>query len=247
MQIKIKSENMILKHDVLKDITSKFNTIDEHRFFNSCLQGNYQRNLLNESIYYPIDVRNYAYKSGISIGNAYAELIILVKKYKETTLEVKLDDNRTWYTSIIYDFIGDKELNTIQVQFNKKIIPLISGDMEAGKFCLYDTRMDKVPSSRRYLMGELLQRNMWKIQKYGFFTLKTSEIREELNLKDTEYKEFKALNRSIIQQSIEDLVDNLGISLKSIGNKYEVRFETYLGEVITKKMKKEKTNKEVNV
>lgn len=240
MKTNIKSENMVLKHDALKDITSKFDTIDEHRFLNSCLQGNYQRNLLSESTYYPIDVRNYAYKSGLSIGAAYKELIILVKKYRDTELEVKLDESRTWCTSIIYDYIIDKDFHTIQVQFNKKIIPLISGDMDVGKFCMYDTRMDKVPSSRRYLMGELIQRNMWKITKYGFFTLKTSEIREELSLGPKEYEEFKALNRSIIQQSLEDLVDNLAISLKSVGNKYEVRFERYLGEVITKKMKKEK-------
>lgn len=222
---KINNANVVLKHDLMFEVTKKFESIDEHRFLNSCLQGNYQRELFNEAKYYPIDVRNYASKQNVSISKAYEELIELVTKYKETTVKIPLDDNRTWHTSLIYDFIVDRSLYTIQVQFNKKIIPLISGEMEAGKFSIYNSKLDTISSNKRYMMCELLQRNMWKIQKFGYFILTISEIREAINLQEHQYKEFKALNRSIIQASIKDLADNLGIRLKATGNKVKVRFE----------------------
>lgn len=222
---KINNANIVLKHDLMFEVTKKFESIDEHRFLNSCLQGNYQRELFNEAKYYPIDVRNYASKQNVNISKAYEELIELVTKYKETTVKIPLDDNRTWHTSLIYDFIVDRSLYTIQVQFNKKIIPLISGEMEAGKFSIYDAKLDKISSNRRYMMCELIQRNMWKIQKFGFFILTIPEIRSGINLKETEYKQFKDLNRGIIQASIKDIASNLGIRLKATGNKVKVRFE----------------------
>jgi len=225
---KIENGNVVLKHDLMFEITKKFESIDEHRFLNSCLQGNYQRELFNEAVYYPIDVRSYASKQNLSISKAYEELIDLVTKYMETTVKIPLDTDKTWHTSLIYDFIADKSDFTIQVQFNKKIIPLISGEMEAGKFSVYNSKLDAIPSSKRYKMCELIQRNMWRIKKFGFFLLTVPEIREALNLKDHQYKEFKALNRSIIQASIKDLAGNLGIRLRSTGNMRRVRFEADL-------------------
>ena len=225
---KIENGNIVLKHDLMFEITKKFESIDEHRFLNSCLQGNYQRELFNEAVYYPIDVRSYASKQNVGISKAYEELIDLVTKYMETTVKIPLDTDKTWHTSLIYDFIVDKSDFTIQVQFNKKIIPLISGEMEAGKFSIYNSKLDVIPSSKRYKMCELLQRNMWKIKKFGYFILTVPEIRDAINIKDHQYREFKALNRSIIQASIKDLASNLGIRLKSTGNMNRVRFEADL-------------------
>jgi len=83
---KINNANVVLKHDLMFEVTKKFESIDEHRFLNSCLQGNYQRELFNEAKYYPIDVRNYASKQNVNVSKAYEELIELVTKYKETKL-----------------------------------------------------------------------------------------------------------------------------------------------------------------
>lgn len=225
---KIENGNIVLKHDLMFEITKKFESIDEHRFLNSCLQGNYQRELFNEAIYYPIDVRSYASKHNLNVSKAYEELIDLLLRYRETTLKIPLDTDKTWHTSLIYDFIVDRRDFTIQVQFNKKIIPLISGEMEAGKFSIYNSKLDTIPSNKRYKMCELLQRNMWRVQKFGYFILTVPEIREAINLKEHQYKDYKALNRGIIQPSIKDLASNLGIRLKSTGNMNRVRFEADL-------------------
>jgi len=222
--MKIEDGNIVLKHDELTKVTKAFNSIDEHRFLNSCLASNYQRELFDKAKYYPVDVNSYAMKQNISLGKAHTELIAIIKKYMETTIQVKLDDDRTWFTSIIYDFVSDSSIKSITVQFNKKIIPLISGTMEAGKFCMYDSRMDKVPSTRRYLMAELIQRNMWKIEKDGYVVLQVVEIREALNMLEGEYKEYKELNRTVIQPTLRDIVDHLGIQLVGKGNRKEVRF-----------------------
>ena len=221
------NKQIVLKHDLLNEVTKKFESIDEHRFLNSCLEGTYQRELLASEKYYPMNVESYARKQSISLGKAFTELTELVTKYKETTLKIPLDDNTIWHTSIIYDFITDKSSNTIQVRFNKKIIPLISGDMEKGKYCLYDGRLDVIPSNRRYLMGELIQRNIWKLEKYGFFILHVAEIREKIGLLSTEYIDFKDLNRCIIQASIKDVKKQLDIHIKARGSvRKGVKFES---------------------
>lgn len=221
-----KDKQIILKHDLLVEVTKKFESIDEHRFLNSCLEGTYQRELLASEKYYAVSVTNYAKKYNVSIGKAFTELTDLITRYKETTLKIPLDDNTVWHTSIVYDFITDKATNTIQIKFNKKIIPLISGDMEKGRYCLYDGRLDVIPSNRRYLMGELIQRNMWRIDKHGFFILQVKDIRESINLLPTEYMDFKDLNRCVIQASIKDVKKQLDIHIKAKGSvKKGVKFE----------------------
>lgn len=216
-------DTTILKHDQLLSITRKFDSIDEHRFLNSCLKGIYQRKLISDNVYYPIDVENYASKTGTSLGQAYTELLELITKYREE-VEIPIEGNKIWCTSIIYDYIRDDEAKSIQVQFNRKIIPLISGNMTPGNFCSYDDRMDKVPSNRRYLMGELIQRNLWQLKDKDSFTLTIQAIREGINLKEGEYREYKELNRCIIQKTIKDLADNLGIKMVAKGNKSRVVF-----------------------
>lgn len=215
---------VVLKHDAFAEVGKKFESIDEHRFLNSCLENTYQRKLLCENTHYTVDVHAYALKSNVSLGRAYQELVDIAKKYMDTVLEIKVDKSTTWRTTIIHDMTYDDNLYTIAIQWNKKIIPLISGEMIKGSFCYYDSRMDKVPSSKRYLMGELLQRNLWKLKKQAFFVLKVPEIRYHLNIQDDEYQEYKELNRTIIKATLKDLEKNLNIKLYAKGNRHQVRF-----------------------
>ena len=222
---KIDNKNFILKHDNFQMMTRTFKSIDEHRFINSCLKGLYQRNQLDNKLYYPLDVANYASKQNIGMSKAYDELILLVTKFKETTVQIPLGGSRTYHTSIIYDFITDKNLYTIQVKYNKKIIPLISGTMVKGKFSAYDSRADNTNSSRRYLMAELIQRNTYLIKNHGFVTLQVTDIRTALNIKEGEYAEYKELNRTIIKPALKDMINNLLEPIKvSKGNRISVTF-----------------------
>ena len=223
------NSKLVLKHDNMREVCKQFENIDEHRFLNSCLENNYHRKLLCENTYYLVDVHAYSVKSGVSLSRAYKELLDITKKYMDTVLEIKLDNNTVWRTTLIYDLHYNDENCTISVQWNKKIIPLISGEMLKGTFSFYDTRMDKVPSSRRYLMGELIQRNLWKLKKEKFFVLSVPEIRQHLNMKDTEYMEYKEINRTIIKATLKDLEKNLGVKLVAKGNRFRVQF-SYIEE-----------------
>lgn len=219
----MKKHDIILKHDDFVAITNTFNSIDESRFINSILGDVYQRELLDKQKYYPINVVRYADKSGISLGQAFTELRELAIKYKETTLEIPLKDKHIWYTSIIYDFIVNEDNKTIFIQWNKEIIPLISGDMEKGYYGMYIADMDNSRSIANYKLSELIQRNLWLLDKKGEFILETSEIRK-ITGTESKYKVYSDLRKRIIQPAIDELGKYAGIRLLFKGNSKVVKF-----------------------
>ncbi len=199
----------IRKHNQLQVLSSRFKSIDEQRFLNSCLDKNWQRELIKEEAYLPVDISNYASKQNISLGQAYSELRAIADRFTEE-MRVVLDTGETWVTRVIYDYKFQDEGYTLSVQFNKNLIPYISGYMEEGTFMTYDNRMDKVSSNRRYLMAELIQKHLYKLKKEGRFILSLREIRFGLNLKDTEYKVYSQLNAFVIKPTLQDIATILG-------------------------------------
>lgn len=218
------TENTIRKHDKLQTLSSKFNSIDEQRFLNSCLSDNWQRELFSETGYYPVNIGNYASKQGISIGKAYTEL----KKHAQDftkELRVLLDTGETWVTRIVYDYKFDDSKSALSIRFNNDLIPYISGNMLEGTFFTYDNRLDLVSSNRRYIMGEVIQRNLWKLKKDGKFILTIPDIRFKLNLKETEYKVYGALYKRIVKETLKDFAE--------IRGEYILTKKTTLGIVFT--------------
>ena len=204
--IKVKGKDILLKGDRLREISKRFESIDEQRFLNSCLVDVFQRELLDKENYYHVSITDYASKQNISLGKAYTELKELLYIYKKT-LEIPLPTGETWVTSLIYDFKYDDDNLILSARFNEKIIPYLSGDMEKGTYCLYDNKMGTVPSNKRYIMGEVIQRNLHKLGKLGEFTLSLPYIRGELNLKITEYRVYSDLYKRVIKETLKDLAD----------------------------------------
>jgi len=221
------TKELILKHDDLQTITTKFNSINEHRFFNSCVQDIYQREQVKEDKFYPVNVEGYATKSKVTVGAAFTEILELIEYLRSDRIDVPLEGSVVWCTSLIYDYEHNKETNTISVRWNRRLIPLLSGTMERGKFCLYDGRLAEVPSYRRYLLGELLQRNFWQFKKdipSSSFVLDLPDIKKALNLIDGEYSNYKEFNRCVIKPTLKDLEKILGLKITASGNKYRVIF-----------------------
>jgi len=206
--------DVILKHNDLSSITKEGDSIDTIRFLNSCLSS-YQGTLYKEDTYYPVDIEHYAKGSGISIGKALTEIIELATFYRETTIKIELANRSTWHTSLIYDFIVNSEDNTLVIQWNKKVIPLISGKMPKGTFSYYNRKMDYVPNKKRYLMYELLSSTLHTFAVTDVKRLSLLVIREALALEDTEYLEFRELNRRIIQPTVEDIYKILGVEISA--------------------------------
>jgi hypothetical protein len=220
----------ILKHNQLQLLSSKFDSIDEQRFLNSCLSDNWQREMFEETGYYPVNIVNYASKQNIGIGKAFTELRNFAQEFTKE-LYIELDSGETWVTRIVYDYKYDSVNKTLSVRFNKDLIPFISGAMQAGDFVIYDNRMDSVPSNRRFLMGELLQKYLYKLDKDGKFLLPLKDIRKGLNLKETEYKQYAQLNKVIIKPTLKDFADIQGI--------YMVSKKTSLGTVFTRVLRED--------
>ena len=201
---KYKTDHVILKHDQLRELTKSLTSIDEQRLVNSCLTLVHQGKLLDEELCYNIDVANYADKSGISEAKAYSELKAMLDYHFKAAIDIPQEGTSVLRTHIILQFRYDDALHTLDVKFHKEVIPLLSGNMQKGTFHYFDTRMDTVPSNRRYLMGELLQRNMWRF-KEGPFRLSIADIRKALNLTSTEYPDPSDIVRRIIQPTVQDI------------------------------------------
>jgi len=220
-------KELILKHDTLQTITTKFDSIKEHRFFNSCVQDIYQRDKIKDDLYYPVNIDSYSTKSSLSYGAAFTEIIELIEYLRSDRVEVPLEGTVVWCTTLIYGYKVDRVNKTISVMWNRELIPLLSGDMVRGKFCLYDGRLAEVPSYRRYLLGELLQRNFWQFKKKvesSSFTLTLPDIKKAINLIEGEYPDYREFNRCVIKPTLRDLEKILGLKIVASGNKYRVIF-----------------------
>ena len=216
-------KKIVLKHDMLQLLGREFSSIDEQRFLNTCLVDNYQRVQFNREEYYPVNIINYAEKQNISLGKAYTELLNYVQDFTKE-LRIPLQGGETWVTRLIYSYKYDQANLTLKVRFNEEVIPYLSGEMIAGTFSTYDVRLDKVPSNRRYLMSELIQRNLWKFKYNESFTLSVGDIRSALNLKDTEYLVFADLTKGVIKKTLTDLAEITKIYLRVKKNRLGVTF-----------------------
>ena len=207
-------EKFILKRDDLMGLGGWFDGIDEIRFLNCCLVGLEQKELLSETQYYPVNIDRYADKSGLSVSKAYEEVKLFADKLKHIDLKIKLGSS-IWITSFIYDYVYDDLNKTIHIQWNKKIIPAISGEMLPGTFCYYDSRMDSVSSNKSYRLAELLQRYLWHIRQHGSYQLDIDLIRKQTGTEKL-YIEYKELNRWVIQPALKDLEKHIGVKLDAI-------------------------------
>jgi hypothetical protein len=170
----------------------------------------HQGKLLDSDLCYKIDVANYAEKNGISEGMAYTELKKMLYHHFKAAIDIPQEGTSVLRTHIIMQFKYDDILRNLEVKFHKEIIPLLSGHMPKGTYSYFDVRMDAVPSNRRYLMGELIQRNMWRFTKETSFALTIPEIRNALNLRETEYTNHCDLVKRIITPTMEDIAEIMG-------------------------------------
>jgi hypothetical protein len=154
---------------------------------------------------------------------AITELLGICEKHKSEILRINLGNGAILVTSLIYDFIYKPEEKLLAINWNRKFIPMISGQMPSGEFLTIDVRMDGVSSTHRYNLALLLQKNIWKLDKQGEFYLSEKLLRETLGLKD-KYKEFNVLHTKIVKPTLGHLYDKLGLRLQSRIRGKDVKF-----------------------
>lgn len=205
-------KQLILKRDDFLKLTTRFNSVGEIRFIHCCLIGVDQKELLNSTEYYPVDVDSYAEKSGLSLGQAFTEIVEIINNFKHTDINITLDDGSVWVTSLVYDYIYDDAAKVIKIKWNKKVIPALSGEMLPGTYCYYDPRLDTTSNSRSFRLAELIQRHLWEVRVKGKCSISVQTIREHTDTFNI-YPEYKELNRCVIQAALEDLQKYAGIKL----------------------------------
>jgi hypothetical protein len=219
---KYASDTKILKSDELRELTKTFTSIDEQRVLNSCLTLTHQGKLLSEDLTYNIDISNYAIKCGLTNSKAYLELKDKLNFYLKSIIDIPCEGTSVLRTHILADFKYDDIERTLRVRFNKEILPLLSGEMTRGTFCYFDARMDNISSNKRYLMAELIQRNLWRLHKDNVFVLSLTQVRESLNLNENEYILCKDIMSKIIKPTLKEFAILRGEYLSC--KKYSIGF-----------------------
>lgn len=234
----VDTNKCLLKHDTVIALTAKLDSIDEHRFLNACLVDSWRRVELDEREYYEVNIGHYAERSGRTLGQAYSELKAMLTRGMEK-IEVNIGGGWTWVTSFVYDYKYSDEDVSIKVRWNKDIIQYISGDMPKGEFFVYDKRMDVIPSSKRYVLCELIQKNLHKMKVKGEWVISYKKLREFLCLEDSSYPKYGDFYKRIIKPTLFDIARiqeeyiivnkrNVGLIFKSVSRE---EFERAYGGV----------------
>ena len=210
----------ILKHDDFSNLCRRFSSIDEQRFINCALIDVNQCIKIDSTEYYPVNVERYAEQNGITIGNAFKEMVDIAHRLKHYDFNFLGKDNVRWITSLIYDYKMEEDKKFLWLKWNIDVINLISGTMESGSYCYYDPRLDKTRSNRSYLFGEYLERNLWNLRLNGKLVIPISKIREVTGTLHN-YAAFRDLDRNVIQPTLKDMKKYLNISLLSFHKKGE--------------------------
>lgn len=221
---KIPKGQKILKHYDMVTITREFDNMDAIRFFNSCLIGKYQKEEFDKEEFYPVDIDYYAKQAKITRGKAYDEAYSIARNLRDTVITVDLGKGNLWDSSLIFEIKYNKEQQVLKIKWNMKLIPLISGNMERGKFLYIDARMSDIKSSKRYFLYEFIQKHLYLLDKQKEIVVTTSDLRDAAKVDTTEYLEFKELNRRLIKPTLQDIYKQLGVKLVVKGNKHTVTF-----------------------
>jgi len=208
-----KTSRMVKKHDDLRVLMSGLEDIKDHRLVNSCLSGLWQNEELDPSIFYEIDINNYSSKCEMEIESAYLKLKDVLNKLLNTTTTLPIDQSGTFLVaSLITEFTYNDAKLELAVRFNKHTIPLISGHMPRGCFNYYDSRMDKVATSKRYILAEYLQSRYWELKKSSLFRVTIAQLRKEINCEDEYYRRTDFINK-LIKPTLQELEEIRGDKL----------------------------------
>jgi len=190
-------------------MTTTFPSMKEIDLINSCLLDQPYKKQYPAGVFIPVDVINFAYNRGISEAKAYKMIVDIVKSIKRDDLEIPLDDETVWHTNLISSYKTNDKERLVSIRWDTEAIALVSGNMIKGTFIQSDKRMGGVSVKKRYVLYELLAEYMYKKS----FELRLELIRDRCGVRPDEYKEYKELNRRLIQPTLKDILDYTGIRL----------------------------------
>jgi hypothetical protein len=234
-----KSEQLVLKHKELLKVSKQCPSMREIDFINSCLSGNqiYKKSIPKET-FLRYDLDNYAKNRNFSIKEAYKVVLDILEDIFSTTGKVAIDlsSRQVWYTNLLSGYKVEESTYSIWIQWNAAAIYMVSGLMPPGSFTYIDKRMGALGSKKKYLMCELLQRNLYK----GEFYLLVNDIYLECCVGDDEYKDFSDFQKRILKPTIEAIKATMGVEIKHKKSFNKVNFKVVGGMKEAKKVQVDK-------
>ncbi len=202
----------ITKHDMVVGVGRELVGMDEIRALNSSLVGIGHKEVLSSNKLYPVDIDAYARQCSLPISEAYTELKAILDKFQLKVYTVELSPGRSFVGTVIAGYEKDENNYTLRVQWNSLLMPYISGEFTPGEYITVDSRMGNIASEKRYKLYEYLCKNL--LYKTTL-VVGYQDIRNVLQVEPEQYKEFKDLNKRLIQPTLEDMRKELRVVVTS--------------------------------
>jgi hypothetical protein len=219
------SNTVKLHHDTIP----LFKDLDlcDSRFINSSLLRIDQREKFTDEQYIPVDLHLYASLCGITLKKSYNQVLSIANKLRDTSFTLDLSNGYKINTSLVYEVIYTDDPYIVKINWNRKFIPYISGNMRSGTFITIDPITSTIKSQKRYSLYLLIHKSLWKLGQNDVFYITKADIRLQANVQEGEYKEYKELNRTLLQPTLKDIGNKLGIHLKTkvVGDRVEFRHD----------------------
>jgi len=213
----------IKKHDVVVGVGRELVGMDEIRALNSSLMGfNYMNDLSSDKVY-PVNLDAYAAQSGIDVAHAFAEVKAILDKFLVKVYTVKLAPGRSFVGTVLAGYEKDENYYTLRVQWNSLLIPYLSGELNPGEFITIDSKMGNISSEKRYKLYEYLSKNL---MYRGKLVVEYQEVRDVLQVEPHQYREFKDLNKRLIQPTLDDIWKELHIRITTSCSRGRITFIT---------------------
>lgn len=140
---------------------------------------------------YIVNISKYAELCGnieegtsLQYSKAFAQAVSSAQKLKDEQLEVQVTSGLYYTTSIVHSFLEEREYGLLAINFDRIFLPLVTGNLPAGKFYMPIVEMHTLSSPYTIRMYHLLEQNLWKLQTEPYFVLSIAKIRQTLQLED---------------------------------------------------------------
>lgn len=191
--------------------------LQAQRVLNCLLVNVDQRKLIegaDKDRFKTVDLSRYAELSGISLGEAYKEVVSTIEVMRATPLKFPTTGGGLFTTSIVHSHIAQEEPYIVLIDLDKALVPLLSGEIPAGQFLLADPVMDTLKSPRKYAFYLHVKKQLWRLEKQTSFIIQLKDTRKAFNLQDDQYPEAHKLAQKLIKPVLKDIHVKLGIPLK---------------------------------
>lgn len=174
--------------------------------FNSRLDADKSKEVL-----YPVNIHKYAELCGnvdkntsLQYSKAFDKAVDSAMKLKKQILEIQMEDNLYYTTSIIHSYIEERDYGLLAINFDSLFLPLVTGTMEAGQFYMPVVEMHSLSSPYKIAMYHLLEKELWRLKEAPYFTIPIADIRETLKLRD-KYPRTNSLVNTFIKPTLAEL------------------------------------------